>query len=196
MTAASGLASVPANATGINAVAGDYDNDNKPDLFVLRYNGSTLYHNDGNGKFSDATQLAGIPAYPYLALSAALVDVDHDGDLDMFIAGFADLSKTPAGGSLAFPDDFAGAPNLLLRNNGNGKFTDITAQAKVAGANGHAVAIVPTDYDNHRDIDLLVVNYNEAPVLFANLRDGTFRNVAQEVGLNVKGDSPALPRAT
>ena len=186
VTAAAGLASVPANATGINAVAGDYDNDNKPDLFVLRYNGSTLYHNDGNGKFSDATQLAGIPAYSYLALSAALVDVDHDGDLDLFIAGFADLGKTPADGSLTFPDDFAGAPNLLLRNNGNGKFTDITAQAKVAGANGHAVGIVPTDYDNHRDVDLLVVNYNEAPVLFSNMRDGTFRNVAQEVGLNAK----------
>ncbi len=186
VTSASGLASAPANATGINAVAGDYDNDNKPDLFVLRYNGSTLYHNDGNGKFSDATQLAGITAYSYLALSAALVDVDHDGDLDLFIAGFADLGKTPTDGSLTFPDDFAGAPNLLLRNNGNGKFTDITAQAKVATAIGHAVGIVPTDYDNHRDIDLLVVNYNEAPVLFSNQRDGTFRNVAQEVGLNLK----------
>jgi tetratricopeptide (TPR) repeat protein len=185
VTAGSGLASVPA-ATGINAVAGDYDNDGKPDLFVLRYNGSALYHNDGNGKFSDVTAAADIPPYPYLALSAALVDVDHDGDLDLFIAGFADLSKAPAGGSLTFPDDFAGASNRLLRNNGNGKFTEITAQAKVAGANGHAVAIVPTDYDNHRDIDLLVVNYNEAPVLFSNLRDGTFRNIAQEVGLNAK----------
>jgi tetratricopeptide (TPR) repeat protein len=187
VTAASGLASVPANAAGINAVAGDYDNDGKPDLFVLRHNGSALYHNDGSGKFSDATAAAGIPAYPYLALSAALVDVDHDGDLDIFIAGFADLSRAPAGGSPAFPDDFAGAPNALLRNNGNGKFTDITAQAKVAGAAGHAVAIVPTDYDNHRDIDLLVVNYNEAPALFSNLRDGTFRDVAQEVGLSAKG---------
>lgn len=186
VTAASGMASAPALAIGINAVAGDYDNDNKPDLFVLRYGGSTLYHNDGGGRFSDVTQLAGIPAYPYLALSAALVDVDHDGDLDLFIAGFVDFSKNTTGSSPVFPDDFAGAPNLLLRNNGNGKFTDTTAESKVAGANGHAVAIVPTDYDNHRDVDLLVVNYNEAPALFANMRDGTFRNVAQEVGLTDK----------
>ena len=191
VTAQSNLADAArSNAIGIGAVAGDYDNDGKADLFVLRYNGSSLYHNDGGGKFSERTAAAGIPAYPYLALSVAFVDVDHDGDLDIFIAGFADLSKAPAGDAaraLTFPDDFAGAPNMLIRNNGNGKFTDITAQAKVAGEGRHAVAIVPTDYDNHRDVDLLVANYNDAPVLFANLRDGTFSNRAAEVGLTAKG---------
>jgi tetratricopeptide (TPR) repeat protein len=189
VTEAAGLAKAPANSVGIRAVAGDYDNDTKPDLLVLRYGGLTLYHNDGNGKFSDATAAAGIPAYPYLALSLAFVDVDHDGDLDIFVAGFADLAKAPAGDAnrqLAFPADLAAAPNLLLRNNGNGKFTDTTAQAKLA-APGHAVAIVPTDYDNHRDVDLLVVNAGDQPALYSNLRDGTFRNVSTEVGLNVKG---------
>jgi hypothetical protein len=188
VTASSGLSSVPPGSVGIGAVAGDYDNDGKPDLFVLRYGGCSLYHNDGNGKFSDVTASAGIPAYPFLALSAAFVDVDHDGDLDIFIAGFADLNKLPAGHpgrSLTFPDDFAGAPNLLLRNDGKGKFTDITSQAKVAppGGAGHAVAVIPTDYDNHRDIDLFVLHYGAAPVLFSNQRDGSFRDVAAEVGL-------------
>jgi tetratricopeptide (TPR) repeat protein len=188
VTASSGLASVPTGSIGIGAVAGDYDNDGKPDLFVLRYGGCSLYHNDGNGKFSDVTAAAGIPAYPYLALSAAFVDVDHDGDLDLFIAGFADLNKPPPGDpgrTLIFPDDFAGAPNLLLRNDGKGKFTDITAQAKVAapGGAGHAVAVVPTDYDNHRDIDLFVLNYGAAPTLFSNQRDGSFKDFAPEVGL-------------
>ncbi|HYX41529.1 MAG TPA: VCBS repeat-containing protein, partial [Pyrinomonadaceae bacterium] len=157
---------------------------------VLRYGGLTLYHNDGNGKFSDATATAGIPNYPYLALSVAFVDIDHDGDLDIFIAGFADLTKAPAGAAnrqLTFPDDFAAAPNLLLRNDGNGKFEDYTAQAKLTGGSAHTVAIVPTDYDNHRDVDLLVVNTNDQPALYSNLRDGTFRDVATEVGLNVKG---------
>src|SRR6185369_10869321 len=65
--------------------------------------------------------------------------------------------------------------------------TDITAAAKVSGAGGHAVAVVPTDYDNHRDIDLLVVNYGSAPTLFSNQRDGTFHDVAADVGLNTKG---------
>jgi len=190
VTDASGLAKWPANSVGIAAVAGDYDNDGKPDLLVLRYGGLTLYHNDGDGKFSDATAAAGIPNYPYLALSVAFVDIDHDGDLDIFIAGFVDLAKAPAGDAtrqLTFPDDFAAAPNLLLRNDGNGKFTDYTAQAKLTGGTARAVAIVPTDYDNHRDVDLLVVNYNDQPALYSNLRDGSFRNVATEVGLNIKG---------
>ncbi|HKP87955.1 MAG TPA: CRTAC1 family protein, partial [Blastocatellia bacterium] len=189
VTEASGLAKSDSNAVGTGAVTGDYDNDGKPDVFVLRMNGSALYHNDGGGKFSDVTGAAQVPAFPYLALSAAFVDVDHDGDLDIFIAGFADMAKAPsagASGQITFPDDFPGAPNMLLRNNGNGKFTDVTAEAKVAGAKAHAVAIVPTDYDNRRDVDLLIVNYNDAPTLFANLRDGTFRDVAAEVGLTAK----------
>jgi Tfp pilus assembly protein PilF len=174
----------------ITAVGGDCDNDGRPDVLLLSYGRLTLYHNDANGKFSDGTAAAGIPAYPYLALSAAFVDVDHDGDLDMFIAGFVDLSKTLAGDpnrTIVFPDDFQAAPNLLLRNDGNGKFTDITAAAMVAGSGGHAIAVVPTDYDNHRDIDLLVANYGAAPTLFSNQRNGTFRDVVSEVALNVKG---------
>jgi Tfp pilus assembly protein PilF len=190
VTNQSGFPRANPGATPIAAVAGDYDNDGRPDVFVLGYGRLTLYHNEGGGKFSDATAAAGIPSYAYVALSAALVDVDHDGDLDIFVAGFVDLAKSPAGDasrSLVFPDDFAGAPNLLLRNDGNGKFTDITAAAKLSGLGQHAVAVVPTDYDNHRDIDLLVVNYGGAPTLFSNQRDGTFRDVAGEVGLNVKG---------
>jgi Flp pilus assembly protein TadD len=189
VTERSGLSAPSSNTVGIGAVAGDYDNDGKPDLFVLHFGGSALYRNDGDGKFSDVTAAAGIPVYPHLALSAALADVDHDGDLDIFIAGFADL-KTPSGDAnrmLTFPDDFPAAPNLLLRNNGDGKFTDITATAKISEPAGHAVAVVPTDYDNRRDVDLLIINYGEAPTLFRNLRDGSFRNVAAEVGLNAKG---------
>ncbi|HEY3136253.1 MAG TPA: FG-GAP-like repeat-containing protein [Blastocatellia bacterium] len=190
VTDRSGLRTAIPGFTAISAIAGDYDNDGRPDIFVVGHGRLALYHNDGNGKFSDVTSAAGISAYPYLALSAAFVDVDHDGDLDIFLAGFVDLSKTPSGDAsrtLVFPDDFAGAPNLLLRNDGNGKFTDITAAAKVTGSFGRAVAVVPTDFDNRRDIDLLVLNYGAAPTLFSNQRDGTFRDVAAEVGLNVKG---------
>jgi Tfp pilus assembly protein PilF len=186
VTGSSGLSPAKTDAIGISAVAGDYDNDSKPDLFVLRYGGSALYHNDGNGKFSDATSSSAIPAYPYLSIASAFVDFDHDGDLDIFIAGLADLSK-PKSGDAVFPLDFASAPNRLIRNNGGGKFTDTSEAAKVAGPTGHAVAVVPTDYDNRRDVDLLVLSYTGAPVLFSNLRDGTFRDVAADVGLNVKG---------
>jgi hypothetical protein len=96
------------------------------------------------------------------------VDVDHDGDLDILIAG---------------------PTNILFRNNGNGTFTDITDAAKVGARNSSAMAaaIIPTDFDNRRDIDLLLLPHDDPPVLFRNLRDGTFRNVASEVGLDGQG---------
>ena len=196
VTKDSGFADLPAGSIGIGAVAGDYDNDERPDLFVLRYGTGkpgVLYHNEGAGKFTDRTMSAELATYPFLSRSAAFVDVDHDGDLDIFIAGFADLSKPTSGDAKRTTvalDELAGAPNLLMRNNGDGKFTDVTEAAKIAGnetGNNRAVAVIPTDYDNRRDVDLLVVNLNRPPVLYRNLRDRTFRNTAAEVGLNITG---------
>jgi cytochrome c-type biogenesis protein CcmH/NrfG len=189
ITTQSGLLAGKPKDTGVGAVAGDYDNDGKPDLFVIRYGSLGLYHNDG-GKFSDVTAAAGIGAYPYLPSSAAFVDVDHDGDVDIVVAGLADLSKLAKplkdGESAVFPDDFTGAPRTLWRNDGNGKFTDITAAAKLDSI-GHTTALVPTDFNNKRDIDLLFASYGKAPELFSNQRDASFRNVANEIGLSADG---------
>jgi hypothetical protein len=185
VTAGSGLGASPQDGVTIGCLAGDYDNDGRPDLFVLRYGTSSLYHNDGGGHFSDVTKAAGIPPYPFLPGAAAFVDVDHDGDLDLVIGGLADLAgsrERSAGRSLVFPDDFAPAPLRLLRNNGNGTFTDTTAAARLQVPT-RAVAIVPTDFDNRRDVDLLIVNRIGPPLLFQNQRDGTFRDVARDVGL-------------
>lgn len=181
-------ASLFSNAAAIEtgAVAGDYDNDTRPDLFVIRDTGLALYHNDGNGKFSDVTSAAGIPRYPYLSSATAFVDLDHDGDLDIVVGGLADLGK-PAQGEARFPEDFAPAPNVLLRNDGNGKFSDMTAISKVSASPGHVVAIVPTDYDNRRDVDLLLISYGKAPELFSNQRDGSFRDVSRDAGLEGEG---------
>ena len=178
-----------AQAVGLAAVAGDFDNDERPDLFVFGAGSCALYRNEGGGRFTDVTAAAKLPNYTHLSRSAAFVDYDHDGDLDLFIAGLADYPKPATdksfpkpGGFKVFPNDYAPGANLLLRNNGDGTFTDVTAQAKLAPA-GHAVAVVPTDYDNRRDVDLLVVSYGAPPALYRNLRDGTFRDVAREVGL-------------
>src|SRR6185295_13827586 len=88
------------------------------------------------------------------------VDVDHDGDLDILISGES---------------------HLLLRNNGDSTFSDQTAAAKLVDKVS-ARAIVPTDFDNRRDIDLLIAS-PEKISLWRNMRDGTFRDVATEVGL-------------
>jgi Flp pilus assembly protein TadD len=189
VTTASGLETSPSDAVPIGCIAADYDNDGMPDLFVLRSGASSLYRNDGHGRFSDVTAAAGIPPYPFLPGAAALVDVDHDGDLDLVIAGLADVAATRERGgdaALLFPGDFEPAPVQLLRNNGNGTFTDITRSARL-DLRTHAVAIAPTDFDNRRDVDLLIVNDAAPPMLFKNLRDGTFQDVAADVGLAAAG---------
>ena len=122
-------------------------------------------------------------------MSAAFVDLDHDGDLDLVIAGLADLNmarERATTGALIFPDDFPGAPAQVIQNNGNATFTDISSKVKVAGLR-HAVAVVPTDYDNRRDLDLIIATHAGPPALFTNLRDGTFRDDASRAGLQIEG---------
>ena len=196
VTEASGLGAAPPGAIGIGAIAADFDNNLASDLFVLRYGGSSLHRNDGTGRFTDITVDAGLPADPTLPGAAAFTDVDHDGDVDLLIAGLADIAATreAAAAPVLFPDEFAPAPLRLLRNNQDGTFQDITAEAGLA-SDGRVVAVVPTDFDNRRDIDLLVVDHDAGPRLFTNLRDGTFRDVAGEVGLAELGTAAGAIRA-
>jgi cytochrome c-type biogenesis protein CcmH/NrfG len=162
ITEKAGLTGTPATA----ALAGDYDNDGLPDLLALGSGGLSLFHNEGGGRFKVET--AGIPAWPHPAATAAFVDIDHDGDLDIFVAAAA-------------PD----GPSLLLRNNGDRTFADITAAAQLGGAGG-AVAVIPTDFDNRRDVDLFVLK-RDRPALFKNMRDGSFKDMAAELGLTAPG---------
>jgi tetratricopeptide (TPR) repeat protein len=156
-------------AAAIGAVAGDLDNDGKPELLAIRDEGPTLHHNDGEKGFSDVTSAAGLKPGP-AASSAALVDVDHDGDLDVVLAG-------------------GSAGHRLLRNDGKAVFAEITEAAGLPASRAPAVAIVPTDFDNHRDVDILVVGAEAPPLLLKNLRDGSFRDVAVETGL-AKAEGP------
>ena len=177
VTAQSGLAGGSAADSTRAAVAGDFDNDERPDLLTSGTDGLALYRNEGGGRFKDVTTAARVPARQTTAFAAAFVDTDHDGDLDIFIPG-GQLHGGP------YPLE---ARTLLLRNNGDGTFADVTAASKLGPVRGRVRAVVPTDYDNRRDVDLLVVGTDGPPALWKNLRDGTFRDVAAEVGLDLKG---------
>ena len=175
-----------------SVVSGDFDNDNLPDLLVTGHGGLQLFRNAGKNKFEDVSIKAKLPKYDDLSISTAFVDADHDGDLDVFIAGFIKFDICAEANDCPFPRDFSGASNAMLRNNGDGTFTDISETAKINASkaktdgkdlNGKAIAVIPTDFDNRRDVDLLVVNHGGAINLFRNLRDTTFRDVAAEVGL-------------
>jgi tetratricopeptide (TPR) repeat protein len=189
---ASGDLAKDVDGVAMAVVAGDVDNDGRPDLFVLRYGQSSLYHNEGGGRFTDVTAAAKIPNYKYLSRSVAFVDYDHDGDLDIVIGGGSDptdwlkteksQAEQPPNLLYEISPTLPPASGMLLRNNGDSTFTDQTAAAKLS-ALIETLAVVPTDYDNRRDVDLLVTSASQI-ALWRNLRDGTFRNVATEVGLS------------
>lgn len=194
VTGQSGDLASKATGVGTAAVAGDFDNDGKADLFVLRYRASALYHNDGNGHFTDVTAKAKLPAYSYLSESVAFVDYDHDGDLDILIGGGADaanlpkpdrpLPKQPSNMLYSISISLPPAPGLLMRNNGDGTFVDQTNAAGLSNA-VIAHAVVPTDFDNRRDIDIMEAT-DKGISLWRNMRDGTFKDVATDVGLRVE----------
>lgn len=184
-TPGSGLDRDLGGSAAVGVVAADYDNDGAADLLILRPGRSSLFKNDGKGHFADVSGRAGLPSFPYVPGAGAFLDVDHDGDLDVAIAGLTavDAARVAAADVRVPSADAAPAPLQLLRNNGDGTFTDITRAAKL-DRSGHVVAVVPTDYDNRRDIDLLVVYRHASPTLYANQRDGTFRDVAANTGLD------------
>jgi len=152
-------------------IAGDYDNDGRPDLFVISTGGARLFRQKADAAFEDVTITAALPALPRLATTAAFADLDHDGDLDIIVAGES---------------------TGLLRNNGNGTFADITAASGFRAPPGRAIAVAPTDYDNRRDIDVLIAAADGAPQLFRNMRDGTFRDSAADAGLTAAGENSSL----
>jgi hypothetical protein len=167
-TVASGLEKVVASS----ALAGDHDNDGLTDLCLLTDRGIALFRQSPRGRFSRATAEGLV--YTHRPGAAAWLDVDHDGDLDLYVGG----------GTTA-------APARLFRNNGNGTFADITVAAGLA-LTTPVIAAVATDYDNRRDVDLLVGAVDRGPLLFRNLRDGTFGESAATVGLAIPGAAGAI----
>jgi len=182
---------------GMGIAVGDYDNDGFPDLFVLGYGRCILYHNNGDGTFTDVTARAGVENIGRWASSAAWFDYDNDGRLDLVIANYVDWSpernfycgdRGPGMRSYCHPDDFHGQAPTLFHNNGDGTFTDVSKSSGIGLKGGNGLGVVTFDYDNDGWQDIFIANDHMPNYLFHNNRDGTFREVGYLAGVSVSAD--------
>ncbi len=179
---------------GMGVAVGDYDNDGFPDLLVLGYERCILYHNNGDGTFTDVTNRAGVGNIGKWGSSAAWFDYDNDGLLDLVIANYVDWSpgrnfwcgdKGPGLRSYCHPDVYQGEPPTLYHNNGDGTFTDASKRSGVGIKQGNGLGVVTFDYDNDGWQDIFIANDHMPNFLFRNNRDGTFREIGYSAGVAV-----------
>jgi predicted NUDIX family NTP pyrophosphohydrolase len=182
---------------GMGCAVADYDNDGFPDILVTAYGRCTLYHNNGNGTFTDVTEKAGV-ASPGWTTSALWFDYDNDGRLDLFLCSFVEFSLKSnvfCGDNklgkrfYCIPRVFKPTPSLLYHNNGDGTFKEVSAGTDIHKALGKALGVVATDINGDGRMDLFVANDTVQNFLFANRGDGKWDEIAlaAEVGFSVNG---------
>lgn len=181
---------------GMGAACGDYDNDGDTDLFITCVGHDKLFRNDG-GTYVDISESAGVAGGEAdWGSSCGWFDYDNDGDLDLFVCHYLEWSKeydlaqnfTLIGGGRAYgrPQNFGGTFPALYRNDGDDRFTDVSAEAGIRITNpsrgvplSKGMGLAFADFDEDGALDVIVANDTVQNLLFRNRRDGTF----EEVGL-------------
>jgi enediyne biosynthesis protein E4 len=171
---------------GMGAATGDYDNDGDVDLYVTNFGSNVLYRNNSDGSFTDVTREAGVDD-PRWSSSAAFVDYDRDGDLDLFVCNYIDFTVkgnkrcfTPTGEpDYCSPASYRPVPDRLFRNEGGGKFTDVTQTSGIGAAIGPSLGVTCADFNGDGLVDIYVANDGAANLLWINKGDGRF----EETGL-------------
>jgi hypothetical protein len=197
VTEAAGLANAGAGNYGMGVAVGDYDNDGFPDIFVTNYGKNILYHNNGDGTFTDVTAKAGVAGGGWSA-SAGFFDFDNDGHLDLFVTRYMEWdmrhSKTCGGDWKTYcpPAEFPPTTCLLYRNRGDGTFEDVSVKSGIAAKKGRALGVAFADYDDDGFTDIFVANDGMQQYLFHNNGDGTFTEGALESGAALSVDGRPL----
>ena len=184
---------------GMGVAVGDYDNDGFDDLFVTAYGQNHLFHNNGNGTFTDVTVKAGLSGVSEFSTSAAFVDYDRDGKLDLVVGNYVqwsidgDLYCTLDGKSKSYctPESYKGTAVRLWHNQGDGTFADVTQKAGLGEPTSKTLGIAVLDYDQDGWPDLLLSNDTQPNKLYHNNGNGTFSEKAVVAGVAYAEDGVA-----
>jgi len=185
--------------------AGDYDNDGNEDLFVASAGRNTLYHNNGDGTFSDVTTNSGLDNKKpgLLSVGAAWFDFDNDGLLDLIVSNYtiwdarADRpcyriiigAQSGLGGagksveSYCSPRDVVSVAPTLYRNLGNGRFEDVSESSGIGSLLGKGMGISIADFNGDGLMDIFMANDTERNFLFINQGGGKFKEQALLYGV-------------
>jgi enediyne biosynthesis protein E4 len=178
--------------------AGDYDNDDWPDLLLTYYGRNVLYRNDRGARFQDVTAAAGLSTTGVRwGSGCTFIDYDRDGRLDLFVSNYLrfdlEAADEPGKGPNCLwkgvpvncgPKGLPTDTNLLFRNRGNGVFEDVSVASGVARVTGrYPMTAVAADLDGDGWLDIYVASDSTAAILYRNNSDGTFSDVALESGV-------------
>ena len=184
---------------GQGVCVGDYDNDGFEDLYVTYYGKNVLYHNNGNGTFTDVTKSAGMFGPNEFSTSAAWVDYDRDGKLDLVVANYVQWSEQTdlyctldgAHKSYCTPESYKGTSLRLWHNLGGGRFEDATQKAGLGDPTSKSLGIAILDYNADGWPDILIANDTQPNKLYLNKKDGTFEERGVTSGIAFSEDGVA-----
>ncbi len=181
---------------GLGVAIGDYDSDGYLDIYCNNFGANVLFRNNGDGSFTDVTAEAGVARGQVLGAGANFLDIEADGDLDLFVANYVDFSyenhrtaKIRGRAAYAGPRDYPPKANRLFRSNGDGSFTDVSSESGIAAHAGSGMGTVCLDYDQDGRTDIFVCNDNRWDFLFRNAGGGKFEECGLIAGVacNVNG---------
>ena len=184
---------------GMGVAVGDYDNDGYDDLFITALGQSRLLHNNGNGTFTDVTKAAGMWGPNELSTSAAWVDYDRDGKLDLVVANYvqwtpqSDIYCTLDGAHKSYctPESYKGVSARVWHNLGGGKFEDATQKAGLSDPTSKSLGVAILDYNGDGWPDILLANDTQPNKLYLNKQNGTFEEKAVAAGIAFSEDGVA-----